>query len=96
MLTKGILDEVEAVGRNLAHKVDLLEARGVIDAALEHAATVTVGTDNDTVVTNCIEDELSILGLEMVKALLDDVVSVQILDQSDDLATQSVDDHLNL
>ena len=43
---------------DLADKVDLLEARGVINAALKDAAAVAVGTDGDAVLAYCIEDEL--------------------------------------
>jgi hypothetical protein len=87
---------VEAVGGDLAHKLDLLETRGVINATLKDTATMTMSSDDDALLANRVKDELSILSLEVVEALLNDVVAVQVLDELDDLSGESVDDHLDL
>lgn len=76
IVAEGVLDQVEAIVRDLADKLDLLEAGRVIDAALEYTATVSMGANSDTIVTNSIENELSIFRLEVVEALLDDMVAV--------------------
>jgi hypothetical protein len=87
VIAKGVLDQIEAVGRNLANELDLLVAGGVVDAALENTTAVAVCADGDAVVTNSIEDELSILGLEVVEALLNDVIAIKVLNESDNLST---------
>ena len=96
VVTKRILDKVEAVRRDLANEVNLLVARRMIDAALKNTAAMAVGTDDDAVLAYGIEDELGLRGLEMVQALLNDVVAVQVLDEVDDLARQRLNDHLGL
>lgn len=68
----------------------------MIDATLENAAAVTVSTNFNTVHSNCIEDELSILSGELVQALLDDMVAVQILNQVNDSAVESINDNADL
>jgi hypothetical protein len=86
VVSKGVLDQVEAMGSDLADEVDLLEARCMVNAALENAAAMAVSTDSDAVLAYRVEDELSLGRLEVVQALLDDVVAVQVLDKIDDLA----------
>lgn len=80
VVAEGILDKVEAVRGDLANQLDLLEAIGMVNAALKDAAAMAVGANCDAVLTNGVEDELGILGLEVVQTLLDDVVTVQVLD----------------
>ena len=96
VIAEGILHEMETVGGDLANKLNFLEARSVINAPLENAASVTVSTDSDAVRTNRIEDELSILSLEMVQALLNDVIAVKILNQRHHLVAQGIDNGLDL
>ena len=96
VIAEGILHEMETVGGDLANELNLLEARSVINAPLENAASVTVSTDSDAVRTNRIEDELSILSLEMVQALLNDVIAIKILNQRHHLVAQRIDNGLDL
>ena len=96
VITEGILHEMETVGGDLANELNFLEPRSMINAPLENAASVTVSTDSDAVRTNRIEDELSILSLEMVQALLNDVIAIKILNQWHHLVAQSIDNGLNL
>ena len=69
---------MKTVCSDLADKVHLLEARSVVDAALKDTATMTVGTDSNAMLTYSIEDELSFRRLKVIKALLNDVVTVEI------------------
>ena len=55
-----------------------------------------MGADSDAVEADGFENELSIFRRQVVEALLDDVIAVQILDQWDDLVSQSFDNDLNL
>ena len=96
VIAEGILHEMETIGGDLANELNFLEARSVINAPLENAASVTVSTDSDAVRTNRIEDELSILSLEMVQALLNDVIAIKILNQRHHLVAQSIDNGLDL
>ena len=96
VITEGILHEMETVGSDLANELNLLEARSVINAPLENAASVTVSSDSDAMRTDRIEDELSSLSLEMVQALLNDVIAIKILNQRHYLVAQSIDNGLDL
>jgi len=96
VIAEGILHEMETVGSDLANELNLLEARSVINAPLENAASVTVSSDSDAMRTNRIEDELSILSLEMVQTLLNDVIAIKILNQRHHLVAQSIDNGLDL
>lgn len=96
IVAESILDELDGVGRDSLDQLNSLDARSMIDASLQDAATVSVSADGDAVLANCVEDKLSILGLEAVQALLDDVVSVEVLNQLDNLALKCLDDSLDL
>lgn len=96
VISKRVLHKIEAVVRDLADQLNFLEPGSVVNAALEDAATVTMSAHSNAVLTNGIKDELGILGLEVVQALLDDMITVQILNEIDDLATESVHDGLDL
>lgn len=96
VVAKWILYKVEAVGSDLADEIDLLEPDSVIDAALKNTATMAVGTNSNAVLAYSIEDELSLRRFEVVQALLDDVVTIQILDEIHDLSRQCSNDHLSL
>ena len=71
-----VLYEREGVVGDLVHELDALVLRRMVDAALEHAATVAVSGDLDAVVRDGIVDELVVLWRELVQALLDNMVSV--------------------
>ena len=96
VITEGILHEMETVGSDLANELNFLEPRSMINAPLENAASVTVSSDSDAMRTDRIEDELSILSLEMVQALLNDVIAIKILNQRHYLVAQSIDNGLDL
>jgi hypothetical protein len=96
IVAEGVLDKIEAVRGNLANKVYLLIAGRMVDAALKNTAAVAMSTDNDAVFTHSIKDELCLGGFEVVQALLDDVVAIEVLDEIDYLAGQSSNDHVGL
>lgn len=84
------------MGGDLADEVNLLEAGGMVDAPLQDATAVTVGANSNAMLAYSIKDELSLCRLEVIQALLDDVVAIQILDEIDDLTRESLNDHLSL
>jgi hypothetical protein len=86
----------EAEGRWTEGGLYLLSLRGVIDAALEDAAAVTVGRHLNAVTGNGIVDELVVLSAQMVQAALHNVVSVEILDERDDSGLEPTGDETNL
>lgn len=96
IVPKGILNQNRGVFGDLRDEPDLLVARGMVNAALEDTAAVTVSTDVNAVGTDSIEDELRVLGTELVKTLLNDVVAVEVLNKLDNLVAQGIDDHLDL
>jgi hypothetical protein len=96
VVTERILDEMETMRSDLADEVDLLKARCVVNAALENTAPVAMSTDSDAVLAYSIEDELGLGRLEVIQALLNDVVAVQVLNEVHNLARQGLDDHLSL
>jgi len=77
-------------------KLALLVARGVVNATLQDAAAMAMGSDDDTASANGIEDELGVLGRQVVETLLDDVVAVEVLDERDDIISESLGDDLDL
>jgi hypothetical protein len=96
VVAERILNKVKGVVANLTNELALLQARSMVDAALEDTAAVPVSTDGNAVLAHGVEDELSVLRAEVVEALLNDVVPVKVLDQLDDVVAHGVDDHLSL
>lgn len=81
VVAKGVLHEDASVLGDALDQPELLIAGGVIDAALQHTAAVSVSANLDTLLANCIKDELRVRSSKLVEALLDDVVAVEILDE---------------
>ena len=52
----------------------------MVDAALENAAAMPMGTNHNAVRSNSIEDELCIGGGEVIETLLNNMIAIQILD----------------
>jgi len=63
----------------------------MVNAALQDAASMAMSAHGDTVGADGFIDELRILCTEAVKALLDDVVAIQILNKINNVLFQSVD-----
>lgn len=58
IVAEWILDKSDRIGSNLVNKINLLRRRSMVDAALENAAAMAVGTDGNTVGSNSVVDEL--------------------------------------
>ena len=74
----------------------LLATGGMIDATLEDAAAVTMSSDDNAMVADGIEDELSVMRTQVVETLLNDMVAVEVLDELHDIVFESGDDQLSL
>ena len=96
VVTKRILDQREGVCCDPLYKKRPLHGRSMINAALDDTTSMAVRANNNTVLTNGVDDELSILGLQMIETFLDHVVAVEILDQLHYTAAQCSNDGLNL
>lgn len=91
-----ILHKSEYVSSDRSHELTLLDAGGVINAALEYAAAVAMSSDSNNVSANGIDDELNIVLLQVVEAFLDDVVTIEILNELHDLVFERSGDHVHL
>lgn len=96
IVSKGVLDKSVRVRGDPSDQLSLLGTRGMINAALQNTASMAVGADNDTMSTNSLVDELGLLGVQAVQALLNDVVAIQVLDQIHDMVLQRIDNSLGL
>lgn len=96
VVTKRVLDEGKSVGGDLLDQVGFLLARSVVDTTLQHTTAMAVGTDFDAVLADGIINELGVCGSEAVETLLDDVVTVEVLDELDNVIPQGNYDHLGL
>ena len=96
IIAKGILNQGESVIRDLANELQLLRNRSVVNASLKHAASMAVGGHLDTVGANGVVDELVVLRGEAVEALLDDMIAVQVLDQSHHAGVQGHNNNRDL
>lgn len=68
----------------------------MIHTALDHAASVTMGSDGDTVARNSVHNELDVLRGQTIQTLLDDVIAVEILYHSHNVVLQGASDSLDL
>ena len=58
VVTKGVLDEMKSVVRDVLYELGFLLSRSMIDAALEDATAMTMSPNYDTICADSIEDEL--------------------------------------
>lgn len=75
---KSVLHERQRVVGNLSNQLNPLRLGRVVDAALKDAATVTVRGDLDTVRRDGVVHKLVVLRGQMVQALLNDMVAVEV------------------
>lgn len=68
----------------------------MVHATLEYTAAVTMSSNLDTVRSNGIVDELVVFWCKLIKALLNDVVAVEVLDEYDDVQAERDDDGVDL
>ena len=96
IVAERVLNEGERVVGDFGDELDSLRFRSVIDTALENTATVTMSCDFDAVGGYGSVDELVIFGSEFVQTFLDNMVSVQILNQDNNREAKSNDDGVDL
>ena len=96
VVAERILNQDKCIVGNLSNEPSLLFTRSMINATLENTAAVTMGTNINAVKSNSIKDELSINGRELVETLLDDMITIQILDKLHDSVAEGIDDGLDL
>lgn len=96
IVAEGILNENPGVLRDSLNKPKLLITSGVIDAALQNTASMSVGSNLYAVVANGIKDELSIDSSELVETLLDDMVAIEVLDQLHNAEAKGLNDDVDL
>lgn len=96
IVAEWVLNQHKCGVGDLADQPGLLVAGGVVDTTLKDAAAMAVCADIDAVESDRIEDELRVEGGKLVQAFLDNVVTIQILDQLHNLITQGLDNDLNL
>lgn len=96
VVAEWVLDEGKDVLGDGADELTLLLARGMIDTALEHTASMAVSANSDNVMTHSVDNELDILLLEVVQAFLNDMVAIEVLNELDDLVLKSLGDKLDL
>ena len=71
---------------NVVHQRPPLVGRGKVDAALQDAAAVAVGGNLQSMRSRCIVHKLALLRPQALQATLDDVVAVQVADESHNAA----------
>lgn len=76
--------------------MNLLSLRCMVDAALEHAATMTMGGNLNAVASNGIVDELIVLRVEVIEATLNNMIAVQIFNQRNNGCLETAGDQPNL
>jgi hypothetical protein len=81
IISKRILDKGESIAGNLSNETRTLLSGGMVNAALKDTASMAMSSDDNTVGTNSIVDELGVLGRETVETLLNHMIAVQILDE---------------
>jgi hypothetical protein len=96
IVSKGILNKSEGVDSDVVNQLGLLGARGMIDAALENTAAMTVRTDSQGVLARGVVNKLGVFGTKLGQTLLNDMVPVEVLDERHHIITKSGDDGLNL
>ena len=68
----------------------------MVDAPLQDTTSMAMSADDDTVGADSFVDELSILRTETVKAFLNDMITIQVLNKINNMLFQSVNHGLGL
>lgn len=64
----------------------------MVNAPLQHTTSVSMSGNLNAVGSNGVVNELVVFGRQLVQTFLDDVVSVEVLDQADDIQAESDND----
>jgi hypothetical protein len=89
IISESILHKRQSVVFDLCDELELLLVTGVVNAPLHHTATMTMGGHLNAVLSNSVVDKLVVVGLHFVNTLLNDVVAIEVLNQSDYAALES-------
>jgi len=81
---------------DLCNNLCTLRDAGMIYTALKHAATMTMSSNFNAMTANGIVDELVVSGIESMQALLNNVIAVQVFDQSHNIWSQCNYNHAYL
>ena len=84
VVSKRILRKHERLRGDFEHQRTTLFINGVVDATLKNATTVSVSRNLNTVHLGRVIDELVVFSRQSLKAPLNYVVTIQVLDQSND------------
>lgn len=96
IVAEWVLHESICIADDVIDHLTLLQTISVIDATLEHTAAVTMSAHSDAVSADSLEDEGSVDRREVVQALLNNVVAIEVLNEDDDVVAECLHDELNL
>ena len=96
IVSEWVLDERVCVLDDVRNQLGLLGTGSMINATLQNTASVAMGANHKTIVSNGFKDELGIHRLEVVEALLDDMVAIEVLDKSNNVLLKGALDCLDL
>jgi hypothetical protein len=83
IVAKGILNQNDRVGCNLIDQLQLLGRRCSVNTSLNNTAAMAMCCDFNTSHCYGVVDELVVMGLKELEALLNDVVSIEVLGSSE-------------
>ena len=83
IVAEWVLNKIERALSDTGDELSSLSTLGMIDATLQDTATMAMSTNNDAVLGDSIVDELRSLSAESGQALLNDVVTVEVLNKVD-------------
>ena len=96
IIAKGVLHERQRIHSHLRRKLGLLCWRGVINAALEHAAAMPMRGHLNAVPRDRVINELILLRRQLVETFLHDVIPVEILNEPHHVPVEGLDDNVDL
>lgn len=94
--TKGILAENQGAASNLIHKPGSLIRGGKINTSLKDAAAVAMGGNLDAVLHSCIVDEDRVFCPKPLKAPLNDMIPIEILDEGHHARAEGLNNNADL
>ena len=96
IVAERILHKRQRVHGDLAHKLQALSVRCMVNAPLQDTAPMAVCRHIDAVRSHRIINKLVVLCVEAMKTLLDDMVAVQVLDELHDVLGKRLNNHERL
>ena len=93
---KANLTQGQSISGYLGHEQLLLDRGGEVNAALQHAAAVSVGGNLHGVRTGSVIHKLAVLGPQALQAPLNDMVPIEISDEGHHALLEAVNHQLPL